>query len=729
MVSYHGFGYRDLPQANARRQDYLQVIKRIFYSRFQNQVNLRPDFLLYATGDVGPGTIPADLRQRYNIPDHYLTEEAAWKLLQPAEYLKGPLAGRFRSAANLINKYATTDDWFHTDHAPSESMLEHEPAQIQFTTVLHPFSQPKVNMSSIVSVDIVPQLSFHDGSSVLPPHHTETVTATDPTKRHLTITIPTDDPRPGVHLLQDLSQELRLDLYQELHHHLSQELRPALDQELRQGPLQELCQGLFQEIRHGLFHELHQDLVQEIRLLLPKETHCDLPQQLSCVVDQRHTPVSEPHEDPPSGAIDYRRDLSHIRLALQYDPWSYAETGDRELYPYYGQGPSWNQNSCAWDSIIVATSLLNNAGPAIGGLAENPGLRPEQHAFLQLVTLDWMKLDSDQCNVQRDYFTQLYAVEFNKRNAIPYQIGGTQSVLRLWEDITDNVEHFSFFVNRLTQSCGCRQAKPQIGSPLKRSSVTNWMLNFASGTTEAKDLDLLLGNSFRQVHQESMCWPCEEPKRTTRYAIHGEPPRCLIVALDARCRPSRHTRTLKIPYDKLFPSSDGSPRLDKFEATYEWLFGIYSNNIATEDGVGFPHFAVFCDDFKAGGETPRPFIHYDDLAAKGAIVGGLQDPSRGPDDRVPQYWMDSCPPLLCYRLVGTLRTEVGASLHGIVQSPDKAVSTEVSSSSAVAVKLPDSPGSHVKKTNAEPDRMEDKSLEALEEYSRSLAKSMKARIK
>ena len=709
LVSYHDFGYRDLPRANARRQDYLHVIKRIFYSRFQTQMNLRLDLVLYTTGDVGPGTIPADLRQRHNIADHYLTEEAAWRLLRPAEYLKTPLAGRFRSHAILIDKYATTRDWSHADHSPLEPMLEHKPEQNQY-----PFSQPKLTMSSILSVEIGPQMPARGHDNVIPPHRTGSTTATRTAKPELTVTIPAHDHRPGAHLLSDMSQELRGDLYQELHDHLFQELRPALDQDLRRGQFQELRQDLYQEIRQDLVQELRQ----EIRCLLPKETHSGEHQEPPSDAYRPLSPVSELDGDTLRRANDSRHGIAQIRLAIQYNPWAYAETRDGELYPHHGQGPTWSQNSCAWDSIIVAMVFLNNAGINIGDLVENPDWRPEQHAFLKLVALEWMKLGS-QRNARRDGFIQLYAAEYNKRNAIQYKIGGMQSVLRLWEDITDNIGHFSYYVNRITQSCACRQSEPEIGHRQKRSNVTDWTLGFASGITEATDLDLLLENSFRRPQDDSTCRLCQRPRRTTRYVINGEPPQYLIMALDIQCTPRRHTRTLRIPYDKLSPPSEGSTLFDEFEASYEWLFGIYVKTIPTEDGVGFPHFSFFCDDLGASEGTPR-FIHYDDSAANGAIVGGLQDPSRRPDDRIPQSWMEICPPLICYRLIGTSRTDIGTSLNRLAPSSDKAVGTDATFSSDVVVELPASPGSGMNHTNAERGRLVEKSSRAPESYSKSV---------
>ncbi|KAL8751479.1 MAG: hypothetical protein Q9199_006391 [Rusavskia elegans] len=88
------------------------------------------------------------------------------------------------------------------------------------------------------------------------------------------------------------------------------------------------------------------------------------------------------------------RRISALKIVLSAGSQSYSLQPEGEPFPFRGQGPIWDKNSCHLDVCIVAARLLN-VGSTVADRGKMPreswlrALQPVQQRFLDLISADW----------------------------------------------------------------------------------------------------------------------------------------------------------------------------------------------------------------------------------------------------------------------------------------------------------------------------------------------------
>ncbi|KKY18178.1 hypothetical protein UCRPC4_g05063 [Phaeomoniella chlamydospora] len=707
LAAYHAFGFQYEIPDKAKRQDYFNIINVIFYHKH----GMSTDVTLHAVGNVGPGSLPTKLRQAFNIPGYFLTHDAVQNLLQPAVHLREPSAkkpkGKSRNAlfidsnASDVKNWSTAEDVIETREdmdvdTPSGGfprlapiLMVDDPSQPY--DQVHPYTQTEFlqtqtidistqtdnlhnsgldHSSQIVQTQIVdfdrPSKNIYirgidAGTQTLfiQPKLTESGTQTEIPPRQAakkstsTNTIGSQFVHAGTQTETLEAQGIE---------------KPSEDRLFGDSPLRasnaddgHVEDSLFGDSPPRAINPDDQDVtrndfLRSIEDALASSLTDRLTETLSRSSKLR-TPSSFRVLGPAVIATNDNQSrgqlitsdhaCARISLAFKNNPWSYDFAAGGEGHDFYGYGPTWWNNSCAWDSIIVLTKLLHSSSNILSRL-DKTILRPDQRLFLQHVLFDYTTMTEQRSIAYRNSFIAYYAAAHKERNpsSQPFVPGQMQYVLRLWEDITTNFRTFTIQCRTVIDECPCKNTSQRVRkascipgiTPSIQQASTLSSTSTLPHHTQQIDLQILLQRYFKRIDR---CNACGHGTRSERSVITGSLPSHLVVTLSAPIIPLSHTRKFELTYDQMTSESPTSSlETQTHKATYRWLGGIYVKDLGN-----IPHFTVFWND------GPDHFIHYDGLKINGAIVGGLRAPSTTHENRIPESWMRKTPPLLIYERV------------------------------------------------------------------------------
>ncbi|KAL8702217.1 MAG: hypothetical protein Q9201_004521 [Fulgogasparrea decipioides] len=367
----------------------------------------------------------------------------------------------------------------------------------------------------------------------------------------------------------------------------------------------------------------------QYRWTLPRESHCA--QHIPALPSGRALIVTTDHEHEALLNKQRLRDISSFKLRFDKTTYAYSlDTGGKE-YPYRGQGPIWDQNSCHLDCCIVAARILN-----VGLTAADSGSKPRAswlqslesvpQKFFDLASNDWESLDR-QTNVdRRHHFWD---------NDLPQLIEGNPNrphfapASQVWELCTSQMGQFSFLARESLSGCHHCGA-----TPVPKSFSSHQSLSLDVARSQVDELERQLGPrpSIAQLISRELgpsqkrCGKCRAPDGRTRWReiLDDLPPRLVVV-------PGEVTQEL------LFQATSDDVRFrylsagGEVQAVYRWLGGIYHSK---------HHFRLYwIDDAEEYTKSPTSHVKiYDGMCASGAIIGGIAVPASQRDEKVPRHW-------------------------------------------------------------------------------------------
>ncbi|KAL8729276.1 MAG: hypothetical protein Q9181_005067, partial [Wetmoreana brouardii] len=325
------------------------------------------------------------------------------------------------------------------------------------------------------------------------------------------------------------------------------------------------------------------------------------------------------------------RDISSFKLCFDKTTHVYSPNAGGKEYPYRGQGPIWDENSCHLDCCIVAARILN-----VGLTAADSGSKSRASwlqslesvplKFFELVTNDWESLDR-QTNVDRrhrfwdDDLPQLVKGTLNRPHFAPAS--------QVWELCTYQMGQFSFLARESLSSCHhCGAA------PVPKSSANHQSLSLDVARSQIDELKQQLGprpSIAELIGQEldpsqRRCGKCRAlDGRTRRREILGDlPPRLVLVPGEVTQELLSRSTSDDVRFRYLSASGEE-------QATYRWLGGIYHSK---------RHFRLYwIDDAEEYTRSPTSHVKiYDGMCASGAIIGGVAVPAGQRDEKVPRHW-------------------------------------------------------------------------------------------
>ncbi|KAL8685918.1 MAG: hypothetical protein Q9224_005617 [Gallowayella concinna] len=318
-------------------------------------------------------------------------------------------------------------------------------------------------------------------------------------------------------------------------------------------------------------------------------------------------------------------------------------------FPYRGQGPIWDQNSCHLDACIVAARLLELGSTAAdrGGLSRETwleSLKPVQKRFLELITAEWESMDGPTNTQLRHSFwdgdlTPLPGID-------PRPDFGSAALV--WELCTSQMKQFSFQETQGLSSCRHCGAAPTHKTVQHHQSLS---LDLSQAQFEqhkarykvwsAKPIGWWISQEFRP--RERRCRFCNSNDgRTRQRKITGDLPKRLVVV------PGPYVQGLisRATSDDVrfsYFSTEGEQK-----AAYRWLGGIYYEKA---------HFRTYWIDGQNGASGQQVKVH-DGQNAFGAIIGNVPAPNS--DEKVPRPWSQA-PTVLFYERINEAALEIAAN--------------------------------------------------------------------
>ena len=308
----------------------------------------------------------------------------------------------------------------------------------------------------------------------------------------------------------------------------------------------------------------------------------------------------------------------------------YFISGRGKSYPVRGNGPPWENNSCAFDCCLVAARLLkvgsiNADFGASSKTAWFESLDTFHREFVQALDHDW-DTSSRSINVRkRNETLDSYVFAFNRNAEHPsdrISLGSFQSAVHLWTFCTSMACQFVLKTRRVSWCAVCGAGR-SLTSFIPQTAVD------VEGTLE----DAEQGRSMEQILQRQFgpmvsrnppklhdCGATSRSRR--RNEIQGYLPVRLVLTPQQHYRNIRNATADRITFTYL-----SSVRREQ-EVTYRWLGGIYNRN---------QHYRLYWTD--TAYQHPSGLIKvYDGMAAAGTIIGGI--PPDHPDDKIPDFWAD-----------------------------------------------------------------------------------------
>ena len=727
LVLYHGFGYEHRSVEKATRQECLDILKRLFFSKSDS---LSEDHL-FAIGDVGPGTLPEEIRSTYNLPSYYLPEASARILLQPANHLYDRTIRkpkRNAPLAALIRTGQSTTQWSYAD--PNDVPNVAKPAvangkilnlgRSSIQAVFDIAPDPPVGeltQSSVLSIlDIAPEPPIHPPDDSKAPH-TDAAAQTEPSlllpatasteEKNVRYSNETGGEIPEI-LLADATPEasgLTSGSHgsgplhtgtptgaqpEQVHNPSGEESETQLnDVESTPGPASQArhqnddsanpasqskkvedqpadlsgtqhegkSQGVSGSISEptGVNQVTHR--TQPVSIQEPKRKRAwelaenDLKKTINRWVlnilrpsgtygEKISRDFARTVEDTQKELLTTQNAYSSVKLKR---PNEWSGDSDRALiYDLRGRGPVWNNQSCAWDSLIVAAQLLRIDAVVVKNRLGD-AVRRDRKCFLDLTLTDWSRLTMEESVKERDNFIDIYAEEYNQRHDRIYERGKAQPVGNLWEDITADFSEFSFQRRKVSENCRCSNQRPRYGIEKATSAIMLTLdqikkLQEVVHGSGPVNLSMVLDEYFGTT--TSPCNNCNSGNRTVFHGIVGGLPDILAVQLPSeRLEFGNLTATVDFTYQTV--SGDGdSPESTSRQATYRWLGGVFVRDLGNNN----THFSVFWDVQREGEEGK--FTYYDGMRDGGMISGGHSVPGAPFEDRLPRVWTQMPPPLL-----------------------------------------------------------------------------------
>ncbi|KAL8652698.1 MAG: hypothetical protein Q9226_004157 [Calogaya cf. arnoldii] len=318
--------------------------------------------------------------------------------------------------------------------------------------------------------------------------------------------------------------------------------------------------------------------------------------------------------------------ISYLQLVFTANTQRYSFHPDGEAFPFEGQGPIWDQNSCHLDVCIVAARLLN-VGFTIADRGTLPRdswlqtLPPVQQRFLDLISADWEGMDRATNIERRHSFWDDELAPLKGISKRP-KFG---SAVNVWDRCTSQMGQFGFEKIDGFSSCkncgAASSSKPAnhhqyLSLDMSRDQYQEHISQFGQG---GMPIEYWIGREFKPL--EKRCGKCRAPDgRSLSREIVGALPQRLVVV------PGQYIQGLiSGATNDYVQFSDWSVNGEQ-KATYRWLGGIYHRA---------DHFRLYWKD--GGEEFPDPRIKlYDGREGCGAIVGGI--PAFSHEDKVPLVW-------------------------------------------------------------------------------------------
>ncbi|KAL8775952.1 MAG: hypothetical protein Q9213_008427 [Squamulea squamosa] len=350
----------------------------------------------------------------------------------------------------------------------------------------------------------------------------------------------------------------------------------------------------------------------------------------------------------------YLHRIQALKLVFSTNTPNYSLRSDGKPFPYRGQGPIWDQNSCHLDVCIVAARMLN-VGCTIAdrsGLTRDSwfrALQPVQRKFLDLISMSWEDMDK-QTNIQRRHHFWDHELASLKGISRRPDLG---SAINVWDKCTSQMGQFGFEKSQGFSSC-----KHCGAVPTSKTVIHHQFLSLDLSQHDYEEFKSQFGESRKPVGWwigrelkplDKRCGICKNPSgRSREYEIVGAPPRRLVVV------PGQYVQGLVSGATSDYVQFSYWSSNGEQNATYRWLGGIYNRS---------RHFRLYWTDGEKGSPYPQVRI-YDGRQAFGAIIGGV--PAINFEDKVPSAW-SRAPTILFYERVDEVALSIAAeNIKGLI---------------------------------------------------------------
>jgi hypothetical protein len=573
LSEYHAYGFK-CQKSFSRKQDYIELLHKILY---YTQTGLGDETAFTETGiicagPVGPGTLSKDLRSARELPTWYLTQQAALETIQPQKSLRSVYvdAKSCAEARTFSHGIASGIPASHSNAAADRNS--------------DGLQQPILSGNTIAS----------------------TRASTSPEPAGLRQARKALNSAEFIVIVDDEDDD----------DDTSAGAKTATKTTRRNNADELVWASTTEKVRRAIVASAYSGLE-----IVPDAVICPQPLLLA----------TKPRE--------LLRRLTHFNIASSHvsvrfdDDEDYAIVENGTHLRYYGRGPTWHDNSCYWDSIIVSCLFLN-AGFTYLDRGTSPdrwqnGLTTIERAFLDVLRMDWNFFDPKTSIAQRDMFLDLFYQEWTSEGVgpKPKPKGEMDSPAARWNDVAGPFNQFSFHTHQRRQPCNCQNRPARNNAPAEVRYITPpYQESDGSGVTVT---DLL------QRWSHYVLPHCQTGARETTNIIHGNLPLRMVLQITAGTTLFDHTsQSLSFAYTRIEPGS-GKEIHDR--VSYKWLGGVYCSG---------SHFRVYWNDSKSGARTVDSLRIYDGMQAAGAILGNV--PPASPSEPIPKYWTKYCPPLLFY---------------------------------------------------------------------------------
>ncbi len=298
--------------------------------------------------------------------------------------------------------------------------------------------------------------------------------------------------------------------------------------------------------------------------------------------------IGELHVDADNPHISDLQFKDDGKVLHGQNPHLYTFSSRAPIYPYYGRGPVWADNSCALDCCIVAARLLN-----VGSLSADKGevsvydwidsLPPLMLHFLDLLALPWEIFAKDTIIAYRNYFRTKLGSQC--------QGGRMMSAVALWSMFTEGVNQFTYSEYWRFQCTKCGREKSNRASPTMMQDLALDASAIVLGGEP--DMTGLLNTHFDITlkdcrKQGGGCGTKGSFWR--RRIVNGYLPLRLAVLTPINDKDKGIPRTASNHIPIKYHNADGPQ-----SANYRWIGGIYRGLY-----IGAPHYRVYWTDCQPG---------------------------------------------------------------------------------------------------------------------------------
>ncbi|KAI4265268.1 MAG: hypothetical protein L6R38_009543, partial [Xanthoria sp. 2 TBL-2021] len=318
------------------------------------------------------------------------------------------------------------------------------------------------------------------------------------------------------------------------------------------------------------------------------------------------------------------RRISALKIILSAGSQSYSLQPEGEPFPFRGQGPIWDQNSCHLDVCIVAARLLN-VGSTVADRGKIPrdswlrALQPVQQRFLDLISADWEGMNRPTNIERRHHFWDHELASLEGISRRPH----FGSAVNVWDRCTSQTGQFGFDKSDGFSSCKhCGAAASS--NPARHHQYLSLDMSqdqYQEHRSQAGDKPIEYWIDRELKPLDKRCGACKTSNgRFLSREIVGALPRRLVVVPGQFVQGLISGATSDCVQFSYW-SADGEQK-----AAYRWLGGIYHRN---------KHFRLYWTDGEKGSPYPQVRV-YDGRECCGAIVGGI--PAFSHKDKVAPAW-------------------------------------------------------------------------------------------